>query len=157
MEKEYRDIEYQYEIKFQQYNFLDEENKRLLNNYNNKICDIYQKAGLKNLILEKELKLISVNIGEKNLVIQEILQKTDLAEEEKMALKEQIDNFYAQKEEKIEDLKKRITDIRIAHLQMVNTFNKNLKENHIPLDELGFQPKLPKVQINRIVFRETNN
>lgn len=145
LEKEFRDIEYQYEIKFQQFQYLDDEFQKLNNNYNDKVYDIYQKSGLKNLILEKELKMLGDSIEKSNLQIQNLLLNTNIEEEDKENLREDVDKVVFKKDEEIKDLKMEILEVRKAHLQMVNAFNSKLRENHIPLDELGFQPILPDV------------
>lgn len=146
LEKMYRDIEYAYEIKFQQYTFLEDEYNRIGNHFDHKIEEIYQKTGLKNLVLENQLKLLKENIEVKDLEIKNILLSCGLNEGDKAELVMYIRNITETKEKQIEDLKRRIIQVRSAHIQMVNAYHSQMKEQHIPLNELGFLPKIPKLE-----------
>jgi hypothetical protein len=145
LEKIYRDIEYEYEIRFQQYKFLDEESKRVKTNFDEKLQEIYQKAGLNNLILEKEISMLKENIDIRDSQVKNLLLGFDLSPEEKQTIEDNIRSVEIQKDQKLIEIKKKLIEIRKAHLQMVAFYHAKLKEHQIPVNELGFVPKLPKV------------
>lgn len=148
LEKEYRDIEYDYEIKFQQYQYLEDEFKRLKNNKDDKVYEIFQKSGLQNLILEKELKMV----GDKNEVITNQINNVMIAiegnEETKRLFLEKLRGTMEGKDRIIKTLKEELIEIREAHLQLIQTYQLKLQEHQIPINELGFEPHLPNL-VNR--------
>lgn len=123
LEKEYRDIEYEYEIKLQQFQYLEQEFSRMKENYDEKVFEILQKAGFLNILLEKELRLLKVQIEEKDLQVKQLLVSSNLAESAKQQIEQKIQEMFGQKEEKVEQFKKDIMQIRSAHLQMIHLFN----------------------------------
>ena len=145
LEKIYRDIEYEYEIRFQQFKFLDEESKRVKTNFDEKLQEIYQKAGLNNLILEKEIAMLKENIEVWDSQVKNLLLGFDLSAEEKQAIETNIQMNEKQKDQKLIELKKKLVEVRKAHLQMVAFYHAKMQEHQIPINELGFVPKLPKV------------
>lgn len=54
-----KDLEYQFEVKMQAYNYLEKERDKLYEYFNDAVYAIQQKEGLGNLILEK--KIVAVN------------------------------------------------------------------------------------------------
>lgn len=146
LERMYRDLEYEYEIKFQQFTFLEDEHGRISEHFDQKIEEIYQKAGLKNLVLENELKMLKENMELRDLEIKNVLLTCGLNETDKNELASYIRNIMENKEKEVKKLKQKLMEVRAAHLQMVNAYHLKMKESHIPINELGFLPKLPKVE-----------
>ena len=147
LEKEYRDIEYEYEIKFQQYQYLKDEHNRLKEHRDDKVYEIFQKAGLQNLILEKELKMLQEKAEVVSGQIQNLILGSNLDEESKRPVMEKLEATLNSKDNNISDLKNRLMEIRQAHIQLIQRYQSLLRENNIPVDELGFDPYLPKLQI----------
>jgi hypothetical protein len=57
-ETEYKQIEWEYEVKLQQFQYLEKEKKQLFEEFHKVVYEVHQKAGLKNLLLEKKLETI---------------------------------------------------------------------------------------------------
>ena len=57
-QKEYQDLEWQYEVRLQQYQYIEQEKKQLFEKFHNIVYDVHRKTGLRNLILEKKLETI---------------------------------------------------------------------------------------------------
>ena len=53
-----KEIEWQYEVRLQQYQYLHKEKMRLFEEFHKLVYEIHQKTGLRNLILEKKHKTI---------------------------------------------------------------------------------------------------
>lgn len=53
-----KDIEWQYEVRLQQYQYLEKEKKELFDEFHRLVYEIHQKTGIKNLILEKKHETI---------------------------------------------------------------------------------------------------
>lgn len=58
IEKQYKELEWQYEVKLQQYQYLEKEKEQLFEKFNKIVYDVHRKTGLRNLILEKKLETI---------------------------------------------------------------------------------------------------
>lgn len=147
LEKEYRDIEYEYEIKFQQYQYLKEEHIRLKENRDDTVYEIFQKAGLQNLILEKELKMLQQKAEVIAAQVQNIILGSNLDESAKKPIMEKLNATLNSKDNIIGDSKDRLLEIRQAHIQLIQGYQALLRISNIPVDELGFEPYLPKLEI----------
>ncbi len=64
-EKILKEMEWEYEVKLQQFQYLEQEKKDLFASFQSHIYEIHQKTGLKNLILEKQLETIEESIETK--------------------------------------------------------------------------------------------
>lgn len=53
-----KDIEWQYEVRLQQYGYLEKERDELFEEFNQTIYELQQKTGLRNLVLERKLETI---------------------------------------------------------------------------------------------------
>jgi hypothetical protein len=53
-----KDIEWQYEVRLQQFQYLQREKKELFDDFHHTVYEIHQKTGLRNLVLEKKLETI---------------------------------------------------------------------------------------------------
>jgi growth arrest-specific protein 8 len=54
----YRENEWEYEVRLQQYNYLEKERQGVFDEFHRLVYEMHQKAGLRNLILEKKLETI---------------------------------------------------------------------------------------------------
>lgn len=66
-------MEYEYEVKLQEFKFLSHEKDALYKNFNETVYGLQQKVGLKNLILEKKVETIEDNIEAKDLQLNQAL------------------------------------------------------------------------------------
>ena len=65
----YKESEWEYEVKVQQYNYLENERKELFDEFHRLVYEMHQKAGLRNLILEKKLETIQETLDAKEASI----------------------------------------------------------------------------------------
>ena len=57
-ESKYKNIEWEYEVKLQKFQYLENEKKQLFEEFHKVVYEVHQKTGLKNLLLEKKLETI---------------------------------------------------------------------------------------------------
>ena len=57
-QKEYQDVEWQYEVRHQQYQYVEQEKKQLFEKFHGIVYEMHRKTGLRNLLLEKKLETI---------------------------------------------------------------------------------------------------
>lgn len=64
--KEYLEIEWEYEVKQQQFNYMDREKHTLFDAFHKLVYELHQKTGLRNLVLEKKLETIHDSLETKD-------------------------------------------------------------------------------------------
>jgi hypothetical protein len=143
LEQLYRELEYQYEVKLQHFHYLDKERNKLFERYEDAMYDIHQKSGLRNLILEKKLSLVSERIEVKDAELNQVLAISNIDEGNKRRLVENLEEIHTMKNQMIADLQDELRQIRGAHVHMVKAYDGKLSEFVIPVEELGFNPLVP--------------
>ena len=66
-------MEWEYEVKLQQYQYLEAEKKQLFEEFHKIVYELHQKTGLRNLVLEKKLETIQESLETKDAQINQIL------------------------------------------------------------------------------------
>lgn len=143
MTDEYKDIEWNYEVKLQQYQYLEREKKNLFDKFQQTIYEIHQKTGLKNLILEKQLETIQESIETKEAQLNELLSASNIDPDQLKDIKSTLEESENLKNEAIKEIQQELKKIREAHSNMVKTYEGKLSEFGIPVEELGFDPLVP--------------
>mmetsp|Transcript_17426 Transcript_17426/g.16622 ORF Transcript_17426/g.16622 Transcript_17426/m.16622 type:complete len:84 (-) Transcript_17426:239-490(-) len=64
-----KDIEWQYEVRLQQFQYLLREKKELFDEFHSTVYELHQKTGLRNLVLEKKLETIQESLETKDAQI----------------------------------------------------------------------------------------
>lgn len=135
-------MEWEYEVKLQQYGYLEKE-KETFDKFNQHIYEIHQKAGLKNLILEKQLETIEESIEIKEAQLKEILNAAHIDQNQLRDIRSTLEQAEKYKNESIKEIQGELKRIRDAHSTMVKTYEGKLSEFGIPVEELGFDPLVP--------------
>ena len=68
-----KDIEWQYEVRLQQFQYLEREKKDLAEEFHRMVYEVHQKTGLRNLILEKKHETIQESLETKDAQINQLL------------------------------------------------------------------------------------
>ncbi len=61
-----KDIEWQYEVRLQQFQYLEKEKQELFDQFHQNVYELHQKTGLRNLVLEKKLETIQEGLETKD-------------------------------------------------------------------------------------------
>ncbi|CAI2367709.1 unnamed protein product [Moneuplotes crassus] len=143
LDKRYREIEWEYEVKFQQYQYLIKEKEDLFAQFHKKIYDLHQKSGLKNLILTKQIETIQESIDIKEAQLNELLNASKIDQNQLKDIRSTLEESERIKNEAIKHIQQELKTIREAHSTMVKTYEGKLSEFGIPVEELGFDPLVP--------------
>ena len=68
-EKTNKELEWQYEVRLQQFQYLEQEKGALFDEFHRVTHEIHQKTGLRNLILEKKHETIQESLETKDAQI----------------------------------------------------------------------------------------
>lgn len=64
-----KEIEWQYEVRLQQFQYLEREKQQLFDEFHRLVYEIHQKTGIRNLILEKKHETIQESLETKDAQI----------------------------------------------------------------------------------------
>ena len=135
--------EYKYEVTLQKLSYLEKEKDSFVNRYKENLHLVEQKAGLRNLILEKKLETIEDNLEIKEVQLRELLRKTSLDPNALSNLNTTLEEVELMKGELINQLEDELKRIKEAHINMIKTYDAKLAEFGIPSEEMGFEPLIP--------------
>lgn len=143
IETGYKESEWEYEVKLQQYKYLENERKQLFDEFHRLVYEMHQKTGLRNLLLEKKLETIQESLDAKEASINQILTAANIDPDKLGMVRSTLDEVENIKNEAIKSIQTELKKIREAHSNMVKTYEGKLSEFGIPVEELGFDPLVP--------------
>lgn len=142
-EQLFRKLEYEYEVKLQQFKYLERERNALYDKFNQTVYEIHQKTGLQNLIYEKKVNNIQEDLEVKDLELNQVLTAANIDPKALGTISQSIEEVETLKNDLITELQQQLQQIRKAHSQMVKAYEGKLSEFVIPVEELGFDPLVP--------------
>lgn len=137
------DMEWEYEVKLQQFQYLEREKKDLFDEFHRLVYELHQKTGLRNLILEKKLETINESLETKDAQINQILAAARIDPQALNQIRHSLEEVENLKNDAIREIQNELKKIREAHSNMVKTYEGKLSEFGIPVEELGFDPLVP--------------
>ena len=140
---QYSKEEWEYEVKLQQFQYLETEKKQLFEEFHKIIYEIHQKTGLRNLVLEKKLETIQESLETKDAQINQILATARIDPQAMGMIRSTLEEVEQLKNDAIHEIQTELKKIREAHSNMVKTYEGKLSEFGIPVEELGFDPLVP--------------
>jgi hypothetical protein len=143
IERAFREMEYEYEVKVQSLKYLQKETSKLSELYSRTVHEVQQKAGLNNLILEKKLANIQNDLEVKDIELNEYLLAANIDPRAIGSLPKTLDEVLDAKKDLIASLENQLQQIRRAHSHMIKAYEGKLSEFVIPIEELGFDPLAP--------------
>jgi len=138
-----KDVEWQFEVRLQQYQYLEREKEQLFESFNQTIYELQQKTGLRNLVLERKLETIQESLETKDAQINQLLAAAKIDPKTLGVIKNTLEEVENLKNEAIKEIQNELKKIREAHSNMVKTYEGKLSEFGIPVEELGFDPLVP--------------
>lgn len=138
-----KEIEWQYEVRLQQYQYLEKEKQYLFDEFHRLVQEIHQKTGLRNLILEKKLETIQESLETKDAQINQLLAAARIDPLALGLIRSTLEEVENLKSDAIREIQASLKKIREAHSTMVKTYEGKLSEFGIPVEELGFDPLVP--------------
>merc|ERR1712066_811542 len=135
-------FEFQHEVLLQQLSTVSTERDDLYSKFQHAIYDVQQKAGLKNLILEKKIDSIEEALETTEAQVSELLTSANVDQATATGISQKLDQVIAYKDDIVSQLQEEVQRIKDSHRTMVNTYESKLAEYGIPPEELGFTPQV---------------
>uniref|UniRef100_A0A7S4TAX6 Growth arrest-specific protein 8 domain-containing protein n=1 Tax=Alexandrium monilatum TaxID=311494 RepID=A0A7S4TAX6_9DINO len=134
-------MEFQHEVLQQQSATVNKERDRLYEQFQHSIYDVQQKAGLKNLILEKKIDAIEEALETTEAQVSELVASASNDQTQVAGgISQKLDEVIAYKNDIVAQLEEEVQRIKDSHTTMVRTYESKLAEYGIPPEELGFVP-----------------
>mmetsp|Transcript_25868 Transcript_25868/g.41504 ORF Transcript_25868/g.41504 Transcript_25868/m.41504 type:complete len:460 (-) Transcript_25868:143-1522(-) len=133
-------MEFQHEVLQQQLSRVTVERDDLYCKFQQAIYDVQQKAGLKNLILEKKIDAIEEAFETTEAQVSELYTSANLDQATPSGISQKLDQVIAYKDDIVVQLQEEVQRIKDSHRTMVKTYESKLAEYGIPPEELGFTP-----------------
>merc|ERR1712086_253881 len=143
IESTYKEGEWEYEVKLQQYEYLVKEKQALFDEFHRLVYEIHQKTGLRNLILEKKHETIQESLETKDAQNNQLLAAARIDPQALGVIRSTLEEVENLKSDAIREIQASLKKIREAHSNMVKTYEGKLSEFGIPVEELGFDPLVP--------------
>mmetsp|Transcript_4976 Transcript_4976/g.11957 ORF Transcript_4976/g.11957 Transcript_4976/m.11957 type:complete len:462 (-) Transcript_4976:90-1475(-) len=135
-------MEFQHEVLQQQLGQVTDERDELYSKFQYAIYDVQQRAGLKNLVLEKKIDSVEEAVETAEAQVSELLSSADVDPAATTGISQKLDQVIGFKNEIVTQLQEEVDRIRDAHSTMVKTYESKLAEYGIPAEELGFVPAI---------------
>jgi hypothetical protein len=135
-----KSLRWEHEVLEQKFAQVQTERDTLYERFEGAIYDVQQKAGLKNIMLEKKLADVSERLESKDSQLNEVLAKSDLDPAAKAQVGRRLQEVLDSKNGAIKDLQFELARVSKAHDDLLRVYSAKLSEYGIPAEELGFRP-----------------
>jgi len=134
--------EFQHEVLQQQLKIMSAERDELYDKFQAQIYDVQQKAGLKNLLLEKKIDTVEEALEAAEAQVSELLMSANVDSATASGISQKLDQVIAYKDDIVGQLHEEVERIKEMHRTMVKTYEAKLAEYGVPPEELGFVPAI---------------
>ncbi|XP_023717427.1 dynein regulatory complex subunit 4 isoform X2 [Cryptotermes secundus] len=139
-QKEYGELKWENEVLELRFEKLQQERDELHNRFVTAILELQQKAGLKNVLLEKKLAALNDLLEQKEAQINEVLAAAHLDPTAMTTVNKKLEELLCRKNAALQDLQYELARVCKAHDDLLQTYEGKLQQYGIPKEELGFTP-----------------
>ncbi|NWR56199.1 DRC4 protein, partial [Bucorvus abyssinicus] len=139
-QKELKDLQWEHEVLEQRFSKVQAERDELYQKFTKAINEVQQKAGFKNLLLERKLKGLLGVLEKKEVELGEVFAASNLEPGTLSSVSHKLEDVLDSKNATIKELQLQLARVCKAHDDMLQTFEAKLTASGIPLDNLGFKP-----------------
>ncbi|KAL5276019.1 GAS8 family protein [Megaselia abdita] len=137
-EKQLSALNWESEALIMRNDVLVDEREKLKAKFEDAVVELQQKTGLKNVLLERQVKLLEKEAEKREAILNEAIIGTTL--ENRGINKMKIENQLDRKNEYIQELQYELARVCKAHDDLLATYETKLVQFGIPKEELGFEP-----------------
>jgi chromosome segregation ATPase len=139
-QSDFKELAWKHEVLEQRFELCKKERDDLYRNFIKAIHEVQQKAGFKNLLLEKKLKALVDTLEKKEAQLNEVLAASNLDPNALSAVTQKLEDVLDSKNAAIKDLQYELARVCKAHNDVLRTYESRLKSFGVPVEELGFKP-----------------
>eukprot|EP00163_Fabomonas_tropica_P031533 TRINITY_DN752_c1_g1_i2.p1 TRINITY_DN752_c1_g1~~TRINITY_DN752_c1_g1_i2.p1 ORF type:complete len:387 (-),score=137.25 TRINITY_DN752_c1_g1_i2:355-1515(-) len=138
-----KQIRWEHEVLEQRFKQVEAERDDLYNKFEQTIYDVQQKAGFKNLLLEKKLDTMNDALEKKDAQLSEVLAASNLDQGAMNNVSRKLQEVLETKNTAIKDLQYELAKTIKSHNDLIGVYESKLAEYGIPGEELGFKKIRP--------------
>jgi len=139
-EQDLKALHWEHEVLEQRFKQVQQERDDLYNKFVSAIHEVQQKAGFKNLLLEKKLLALADVLEKKEAQLNEVLSASNLDATALTVVTRKLEDVLDSKNSAIKDLQYELARVCKAHNDLMRTYEAKLNQFGIPTEELGFRP-----------------
>lgn len=136
--EKYKGMQWEYEVLSQRFDRLKGERDDLYDKLQSALYDVQQKAGFKQLLLEKRLEAAEGALEKKEAQLTEILASANLEPSVMGVVAKRLDEVVEAKDATIRELQSELQRVVAARQRLLHGYHRKLAEYGIPSEELGF-------------------
>lgn len=157
LEQEYATLSWEFEVLQQRAAQVARELEELTTEFHSSIYDVQQKTGLKNLLLEKKMGALTLQLEQKDAELNEVLLHAKLDPAIVDRVKGRLEDIMANKAEDLRELEAEMTHVTKLQQDLATAMQLKMSEYGLPLDELGFMPQTRPAVDARVAASKSNN
>ncbi|RLN96665.1 hypothetical protein BBJ28_00002299 [Nothophytophthora sp. Chile5] len=141
LEQEHATLAWEFEVLQQRAAQVARELEELTAQFHGSIYDVQQKTGLKNLLLEKKMGALTLQLEQKDAELNEVLLHAKLDPAIVDRVKGRLEDIMVNKAEDLRELEQEMAHIAKLQSDLAAAMQLKMSEYGLPLDELGFTPQ----------------
>ena len=138
-------LEWETEVLTQRFEKVQADRDGLYSQFQDVIYDVQQKSGFKNLLLERRMEALRLAMEKKDAQLNEVLISANLSPSVVGKLNRNMEDILEVKNQTIRDVQQELERVIQLHNDAVRSYEAKLSEYGIPVEELGFVPRLEKM------------
>jgi len=139
-DEELKKVEWEREVLEQRYEKVRKERDVLYANLQSAVYEVQQKAGFKNMLLNKKTTLLQKKLETNAVMLGEAIGAAGIAPDKVGGVSLRMREVVDEKDQQIGNLGNDIQGISEAYNNMLATYMAKLNEYSFPVDDLGFKP-----------------
>jgi hypothetical protein len=139
-EEELRVQQWEREVLQQRFDRLSGEKRQLHTKFQDAVYNVQQKAGFRNLLLEKKLAAAGESLEKKEAQVAEVLASANVDGGVSNTVVKRLDEVLEAKDATVRELQAELQRVIAAHNRLLGGYERKLREYGVPVEELGFEP-----------------
>jgi len=139
-DEELKKVEWEREALEQRYEKVKKERDMLYSNLQSAVYEVQQKAGFKNMLLNKKMELVEQKMDTNAVMLGEAISAAGIASDKVGGVARRMREVVEEKDQHIGNLQEDIQAVSEAYNDMLATYMAKLNEYSYPVDDLGFRP-----------------
>lgn len=140
LEDQLKHTSWEHEVLLQKFSKVEGERDELYEKFEKSVMELQQKAGFRNLLLERKLQAMEEALEKKEVQLTEVLRAANLDPTVLGSVTSKLEEILNAKNKEIRDLQFELAKVAKAHNDVIRVYEAKLREFGVPVEELGFSP-----------------
>eukprot|EP01062_Namystynia_karyoxenos_P067471 TRINITY_DN61436_c0_g1_i1.p2 TRINITY_DN61436_c0_g1~~TRINITY_DN61436_c0_g1_i1.p2 ORF type:complete len:448 (+),score=256.05 TRINITY_DN61436_c0_g1_i1:92-1435(+) len=132
LEQRMKTLSWEHEVLGQRFQKLTEERDLIFGKYQDMMNEIQQKAVFKNVVLHKNIEVLSAQLEKKDAQLGEVLKASNVDGSELQGVERKLEDMLEHKNQTIEELQQQLATLTHQHDEVCAAYEEYLKQNGVP-------------------------